>query len=135
LETIFGCWSQPQYPRRLESSSCCCCILSTFNFRGKQNPIRSGRAMEGYGSLHWSYETQPCTSAKPSKIKKPGMKQQVLNFPTQVSKKATIQKKKIDMPGYPWKYNSCWLDTSLELTYITLMRNFEDFAASCDNQN
>jgi len=26
--------------------------------------------------------------------------------------------------SYPWKNNSCWLDTSLELTLITVMRHF-----------
>jgi len=56
--------------------------------------------------------------------------QQLLKF-NKIPKKSTIRN--IDMPSYPWKYNSCWLDTSLELIYITLMRNFDDFAACCDN--
>lgn len=34
--------------------------------------------------------------------------------------------------SYCWKYNSCWLDTSLELLYVTLMHNFEEFSAILD---
>lgn len=32
-------------------------------------------------------------------------------------------------PGYPWKSNSCWLDTSLELLFVSAMRNFGDLSA------
>lgn len=34
--------------------------------------------------------------------------------------------------SYPWKNNSCWLDASLELTFITVMRHFPAFAACCE---
>ena len=35
-------------------------------------------------------------------------------------------------PSYRWKHNSCWLDTTLELLYVALMRNFEEFSAILD---
>jgi hypothetical protein len=34
--------------------------------------------------------------------------------------------------SYPWKNNSCWLDASLELTFIIVMRHFPAFAACCE---
>lgn len=34
--------------------------------------------------------------------------------------------------SYPWKNNSCWLDTSLELTFVIVMRHFPAFAACCE---
>lgn len=30
-------------------------------------------------------------------------------------------------PSYPWRANSCWLDTSLELLFIAVTRDFQDF--------
>lgn len=35
-------------------------------------------------------------------------------------------------PSYPWKANSCWLDTSLELLFVCAMRNFDDFSTVFD---
>ena len=31
-------------------------------------------------------------------------------------------------PSYPWKLDSCWLDTALELLYTCLMRNYQEFS-------
>ena len=36
---------------------------------------------------------------------------------------------KFGPPSYPWDVNSCWLDTSLELFFISVMRNFDDFSS------
>lgn len=33
--------------------------------------------------------------------------------------------------SYPWHNNSCWLDTSLELTFVTVMQDFPSFSSSC----
>jgi hypothetical protein len=37
----------------------------------------------------------------------------------------------IQIPSYPWKKNSCWLDTSLELIFATVCYNFEEFSQIC----
>lgn len=36
-------------------------------------------------------------------------------------------------PSYPWKHNSCWLDTALELLYTCLMRNYQEFSIILDS--
>ena len=36
---------------------------------------------------------------------------------------------KFGPPSYPWDANSCWLDTSLELLFVPVMRNFNDFSS------
>jgi len=38
-------------------------------------------------------------------------------------------------PSYPWQDNSCWLDTSLELLFIALTRNFDEFMNLVPNLN
>lgn len=35
----------------------------------------------------------------------------------------------IDPPIYPWNRNSCWLDTSLQLLYIAVIRHLDDFTS------
>jgi hypothetical protein len=30
---------------------------------------------------------------------------------------------------YPWENNSCWLDASLQLLYVSLSRNFSEFSS------
>jgi hypothetical protein len=37
----------------------------------------------------------------------------------------------LGQPNYPWKDNSCWLDTSLKLTFVSVMWHFLDFATCC----
>ena len=32
------------------------------------------------------------------------------------------------MPGYKWKNNSCWLDSSLQLLFVVIMRDFATFS-------
>lgn len=36
--------------------------------------------------------------------------------------------------SYPWKKNSCWLDSSLELLFRALMRDFDDFTSACSQE-
>lgn len=38
-------------------------------------------------------------------------------------------------PSYPWSDNSCWLDTSLELIYQAIMRNYSCFTQAFLNIN
>lgn len=33
----------------------------------------------------------------------------------------------LDFPGYMWKDNSCWLDSSLQLIFVTIMGDFPTF--------
>ncbi|KAF8075742.1 hypothetical protein FPV67DRAFT_1648897 [Lyophyllum atratum] len=35
--------------------------------------------------------------------------------------------------SYPWTSNSCWLDTSLQLLYMTVVRHFEEFSSVCQH--
>lgn len=35
-------------------------------------------------------------------------------------------------PSYQWKANSCWLDTSLQLLFVCVHRNFEEFSSLFD---
>ncbi|KAF8194527.1 hypothetical protein BJ912DRAFT_1141396 [Pholiota molesta] len=36
-------------------------------------------------------------------------------------------------PSYPWSQNSCWLDTSLELIFASITRDFMDYASGCQD--
>jgi len=54
--------------------------------------------------------------------------QQVLDFQPIPKKKNSIT---FGRASYPWKDNSCWLDTSLELMFTAVMRDFADFEAGC----
>lgn len=47
--------------------------------------------------------------------------------PTSKIKPAETQKKKA-IPSYPWSNNSCFLDTSLELVFQTVLRDFSGFS-------
>lgn len=35
--------------------------------------------------------------------------------------------------SYPWSGNSCWLDSSLQIFFIAVNRNFKDYAAGCQD--
>jgi hypothetical protein len=37
----------------------------------------------------------------------------------------------LGLASYPWKNNSCWLDTSFKLTFIAVMHDFPAFSACC----
>lgn len=64
----------------------------------------------------------PRASPMKSKTVKPkSIKPKTVKFATPVIDKP------IGMPSYKWKASSCWLDTSLEILYITVSRNFDDF--------
>ena len=43
-------------------------------------------------------------------------------------------KKKLDfgLPAYPWSDNSCWLDASLQVLYMAVTSNFNDFETVCE---
>jgi hypothetical protein len=45
--------------------------------------------------------------------------------------------KKLDLglPAYPWSSNSCWLDTSLQVLYMAVTRNFNEFKTVCEPLN
>jgi hypothetical protein len=34
---------------------------------------------------------------------------------------------KFGMASYPWNANSCWLDASLQVLYIAIMKRFDEF--------
>jgi hypothetical protein len=66
---------------------------------------------------------------KPERSKKKSETQQLIKFKTQPKPKPSNIT--LGPVSYPWKDNSCWLDTSLELIYVTLMRDFDGFADIC----
>ena len=49
-------------------------------------------------------------------------------------KKTSKQSKKLDfgLPAYPWSDNSCWLDASLQVLYMAVTSNFNDFETVCE---
>jgi hypothetical protein len=58
---------------------------------------------------------------KPMKAKATTRKIKVLDIP-----KSNVN---FGPPSYPWKANSCWLDTFLELLFVLVMRNFAEFTS------
>jgi hypothetical protein len=36
------------------------------------------------------------------------------------------------LPAYPWSGNSCWLDASLQILYMAVTRDFNDFKTICE---
>ena len=58
--------------------------------------------------------------------KKKGPTQQLLDF-RPIPKSIMLGR-----PSYPWKENSWWLDISLELIFMTVMRDFADFSTHCE---
>ena len=36
------------------------------------------------------------------------------------------------LPAYPWSGNSCWLDASLQVLYMAVTRDFNEFKTVCD---
>jgi hypothetical protein len=72
-------------------------------------------------------ETEEVTATEPTKKLSEG----VVKEPPKNSKKnptkKTSSRRTFGPPSYPWKNNSCWLDTALELLYIVLMRDHEEF--------
>jgi hypothetical protein len=35
-------------------------------------------------------------------------------------------------PAYPWSSNSCWLDASLQVLYMAVTRDFDEFKTVCE---
>jgi len=79
--------------------------------------------------------TKPSRASRPEKKKNDGR-------PPDTSKELLGKKKKkkplktspspetdFGPPSYPWVDNSCWLDSSLELLFVTVMRDFDDFSS------
>jgi hypothetical protein len=55
------------------------------------------------------------------------MSQELLG-PKSLKTKAVSVRKTNSNPSYPWANNSCFLDTSLELVFQSVMRDFHDFS-------
>jgi hypothetical protein len=100
-------------------------------------PIRYGQPEP------WKVIAQQLGRTKPSRAPQPEAKKRKKNDgrPPDTSREllgpkwkkteytpTTITKKTILHPSYPWINNSCWLDTSLELLYQTVIRDFQDFS-------
>jgi hypothetical protein len=66
-----------------------------------------------------------------SKMKK--TTQQLSNTTKKLVKAKAGSKKNLGPASYRWKENSCWLDTSLELTFVTVMDHFPEFAICCQS--
>jgi hypothetical protein len=43
-----------------------------------------------------------------------------------------IKKLDFGLPSYPWSDNSCWLDASLQVLYMAVTRDFNDFETVCE---
>ena len=44
----------------------------------------------------------------------------------------TSNKPNLGPPAYPWSGNSCWLDVSLQVLYMAVTRDFNEFRTVCD---
>ena len=47
-------------------------------------------------------------------------------------KKAPKNKLNIAPPAYRWSDNSCWLDAPLQILYMAITRNFDEFKTICE---
>ena len=111
-------------------------------------PIRYG------APEYWKTKAATLGCTKPSRAPKPEEKRQkkndghppdtvkeLLGYPR--SKKGAKVKiapkvsKKLDLglPAYPWSSNSCWLDASLQVLYMAVTRNFNEFKTVCEPLN
>jgi hypothetical protein len=47
--------------------------------------------------------------------------------------KVKLSKKiNLGLPAYPWSSNSCWLDASLQVLYMAVTRDFNEFKTVCE---
>ena len=82
--------------------------------------------------FEFSEESEEAVTKEPAKGSKKKLTKETdittkKQAPTTSTKKLTF-----GPPSYRWKHNSCWLDTTLKLLYVALMRNFEEFSAILD---
>jgi hypothetical protein len=84
--------------------------------------------------------TKPTRAAQPDEKKRkkndgrpPDTKNELLGQGKSKKKQAPPSPIQFGPPSYPWKANSCWLDTSLELLFLCAMRNFDDFTTAFDS--
>jgi hypothetical protein len=108
-------------------------------------PIRYGAAE------YWKTKAATLGRTKPSRAPKPVEKQRKKNdgrppdtvkelFGHRNNKKAAhakpppkaSQKLKLGHPAYPWSANSCWLDASLQVLYMAVTRDFNEFKTICE---
>jgi hypothetical protein len=69
---------------------------------------------------------------KPSKViatKKAGSK---VTATKKAASKVTMELN-FGPPSYPWKENSCWLDTSLQVLYVAITKKFNEFRKVFDS--
>jgi hypothetical protein len=94
-----------------------------------------------YGqSEPWKPIIQQIGRSKPSRAPKPEEKRRKKNDgrPPDTSRellgskspktKSVSNERTTSAPSYPWSNNSCFLDTSLELVFQTVMRDFQGFS-------
>ena len=116
-------------------------ILTTFHYSGGV-PIRYG------APEYWKTKAAAIGRTKPSRAPKPEEKRrkkndgcppdtmkELLGHPK--SRKVAKVKQlgvpevsnKFDLgpPSYPWSSNSCWLDASLQVLYMAVTRDFDEF--------
>ena len=109
-------------------------------------PIRYG------APEYWKTKAATLGRTKPSRAPKPEEKRQkkndghpldtvkeLLGYPkskkgAKVVKRVPKVSKKFDLglPAYPWSNNSCWLDASLQVLYMAVTRNFNEFKTVCE---
>jgi hypothetical protein len=105
--------------------------------------IRYGKAEPGKAIAQQIGRTKPSRAPEPEESRRkkndgrpPDTSKELLANPKSKSptKTRSSAKEKMtptvhDRPSYPWHNNSCWLDTSLELIFITVMRDFPRFSS------
>lgn len=90
----------------------------------------------------WKVISQQIGRTKPSRAPKPENKRHKKNDGRppdtscellgkkvgSTSQSRQVTKAPLSFPSYQWSNNSCWLDTSLELLFQTVMRDFSGFS-------
>ncbi|KIJ93842.1 hypothetical protein K443DRAFT_111442, partial [Laccaria amethystina LaAM-08-1] len=127
----------------------CACSPSLFlrktNYFSEGIPIRYRRPEAWKVIAAEIGRTKPTHAEKPNEKKRkkndgrpPDTIKELLNKSTNQTlrgknpTKKTSSRRTFGPPSYPWKNNSCWLDTALELLYIVLMRDHEEFLIILD---
>lgn len=104
---------------------------------GKPEPWKAVKVVHGCTKLTWAPERAE-RKRKKNDGRPPDTKDELLQPPKKTRKKNSGKSDppkhsnkliQFGPPGYPWNANACWLDVSLELLFVSAMRNFKEFSS------
>lgn len=105
-------------------------------------PIRYGQAEPWKVIAHYIGRTKPSRAPQPQDEKRrkndgrpPDTAKELLKGTKRTKKKngnGTVRESKIGHVSYPWSDNSCWLDSSMELLFVALSRDFTGYSTQME---